>query len=494
MESPSINPLLLDLVDLPAQVFDAAPNGFLLIDGRGVMLAANQELCRMFGLDASALIGDSVDRLLPESFRGVHADHRRGFFEAPSRRRMGEGRVLHALHADGHTFPVEIGLTPLAARDGTRLVLASVVDLSERHDLAVAFQGLFDASPYGLLLVDDGGRIEQCNVALGLALGHSPEALRGRPLSDLLPTRYRDGHEPLMRSYTRAGGARMMGQGRDLTALHADGTEVPVEIGLNRVRWKGQSMTLAVMTSIGLRKRLENELRQANADLQEFSYVASHDLRSPLRGIADLVEWIGEDLAAGNVADAQRNLARVAPRIQRMELLIDDLLRYARAGNTDTDFRPISLHAIVADILELQPLPEGFELDTSELEFPRFQGVPVPLTTVLRNLVANAVKHHDRTTGRIRIAARSDGDNHVLITVTDDGPGIPPQSAQRVFKLFQTLSSRHRGGPSGIGLALCKRITESNGGRIDVLSPVEAGRGSRFCVWWPMYRRRSRDE
>lgn len=482
-----------DRANVLAQAFDAAPNGFVLITDQGTIASVNQELCRMFGRTADSLVGQSVDGLLPEAFRAQHAEHRRQFLAAPSRRRMGEGRVLNGQHALGHVFPVEIGLTPLTTTAGARMVLASVVDMSDRHDLASAFQGLFDASPYGLLLVDDGGVIVQCNAALCAALGHTSDSLRGQPLHVLVPERHHTQHATLMRGYAREGGARMMGQGRDLTALHADGKEVAVEIGLNRVRWQGRAMTLAVVTDISARKRLEADLKQANTDLQEFSYVASHDLRSPLRSVSDLVEWIGQDLADGRLDDANRNLARVSPRIQRMESLIDDLLRYARAGKTDTDYKTVSLPHLMADILELQPVPERFTLDTAALDARSFQAVGTPLATVLRNLLGNAVKHHDLGSGRIQVAAQPEG-SHMLITVTDDGPGVPPQASRRIFQLFQTLSSSRRAETAGIGLALCKRMTEAHGGSIDVVSPVTQGRGAQFRVWWPMYPRRTNDE
>ncbi len=482
-----------DRANVLAQAFDAAPNGFVLISEHGTIASVNQELCRMFGHNADHLVGRSVDALLPEAFRAQHAEHRRQFLAAPSRRRMGEGRVLNGQHALGHVFPVEIGLTPLVTQAGDSMVLASVVDMSDRHDLALAFQGLFDASPYGLMLVDDTGVIVQSNAALSAALGHTPSALKGQPLHRLLPERYQAQHSGLMQGYTRTGGARMMGQGRDLTALHADGKEVAVEIGLNRVRWQGRAMTLAVVTDISARKRLEADLKQANTDLQEFSYVASHDLRSPLRSISDLVDWINQDLSDGKLEDVGRNLARITPRIQRMESLIDDLLRYARAGKTETDYRAVSLPEVVTEILELQPVPERFTLDTSALDARTFQAVRTPLSTVLRNLVGNAVKHHDRETGAIRIAAQPDG-SHMLITVTDDGPGVPPQASRRIFQLFQTLASSRRSETSGIGLALCKRMTETHGGHIDVVSPVALGRGAQFRVWWPMYPRRTNDE
>jgi signal transduction histidine kinase len=138
----------------------------------------------------------------------------------------------------------------------------------------------------------------------------------------------------------------MMGHGRDLTALHADGTELPVEIGLSRVRWQRKTMTLAAVSDISVRKRLELELRQANANLQEFTYVASHDLRSPLRGIADLVEWIVADLGDAPPPAVRHNLGRISQRIERMEHLIGDLLSYARAGSAQTAFSTVAVDAM----------------------------------------------------------------------------------------------------------------------------------------------------
>jgi signal transduction histidine kinase len=250
-------------------------------------------------------------------------------------------------------------------------------------------------------------------------------------------------------------------------------------------------MTLAVVSDISVRKRLELELRQANDNLQEFSYVASHDLRSPLRGIADLVEWIQADLGAQAAPEVTRNLGRVTLRIQRMERLIDDLLNYARAGRAATEFSAVDLDALVRGILEIQPPPAGFGIDL-DLAVPVFQATRIPLETALRNLLSNAVKHHDRPTGRISVTACVD-DNFCQISVTDDGPGVPATGRERIFKLFQTLAASERAG-SGIGLALTKRLVEIHGGRIEVISPVSDGRGACFRFWWPRFPRRTSDE
>ena len=403
---------------------------------------------------------------------------------------MGAGRVLYARRANGQEFPVEIGLNPLPSPQGT-LVLASVVDISERLALEWAFRGLFDASPYGLLIVNDEGHIVMSNRVLAEALGHSPAALVDQPLQMLLPERYRAGHGQMMAGYRVTGEARMMGRGRDLTALHCDGTELPVEIGLSRVRWQRQTMTLAAISDISQRKRLELALRQANANLEEFTYVASHDLRSPLRGIADLIEWIQADLTDDAPLEVLKNLGRVSLRINRMERLIDDLLSYARAGRAATQYQLVDLDELVQGILEIEPVPAGFAIEL-HLAAAAFPATRTPLETVLRNLIGNAVKHHDRATGKIVVQARED-DSYCELSVTDDGPGIPGSSKERIFKLFQTLTASERGS-SGIGLALTKRLVEVHGGRIEVTSPVKDGRGACFRFWWPRFPRRTSDE
>ena len=476
--------------DLLARAFNAAPNGFVLVNEAGLIVAANSELERMFGYEPDALLGQSVDTLLPLPIQGRHVQHRQAFFAKPDRRAMGAGRVLYARRSNGVEFPVEIGLNPVTGTQGA-LVLASVVDVSERLGLEWAFRGVFDASPYGLLIVNDDGVIVMANRVLAESLGYTQAALVDQPLHALLPDRYRAGHGALMAGYRATGESRMMGRGRDLTALHKDGTELPVEIGLSRVRWQGQQMTLAAISDISIRKRLELQLRQANADMEEFTYVASHDLRSPLRGIADLTEWIQSDLGENAPAAVLKNLDRVSIRVGKMERLMDDLLNYAKAGRTATAYTQVDLAELIQNILEMQPAPDGFTVQT-DLHVQPFMATRTPLETALRNLISNAIKHHDGSTGRIVVQAKEDN-SYCEISVTDDGPGVPPASKDRIFKLFQTLSSKDRGG-SGIGLALTKRVIDLHGGRIQVESPLAGGRGACFRFWWPRFPRRISDE
>ncbi len=290
----------------------------------------------------------------------------------------------------------------------------------------------------------------------------------------------------------------------ELTYIRKDGTRFPAIVSVTALRGTENDIIgfLLIGTDNTVRKRLADEVerqryrleletQRANADLKEFTYVASHDLRSPLRGIADLVDWIKADLQDDPPGDVKRNLDRVSLRIASMERVIDDLLSYARAGRAATEYSPVNLGDLVRGILDIQPAPPGFVVDLS-LDVEPFQAIAAPLETALRNLLGNAIKHHDRAKGHLWVKARNDGD-FCEISVIDDGPGVAPQEDELIFKLLQTLTAKERGN-TGIGLALTKRLVDVHGGRIKLISPVADGRGACFRVWWPMCFRSTSSE
>lgn len=474
---------------LLAQVVESAPNGVVMVDADGRIVLVNAELERMFGYAREQLLDTPIERLLPDRLRGAHVAMRTGYLFDPRPRAMGAGRELFGRRADGSEFPLEIGLNPVDTPHG-RMVVASIVDISARRQLEANFRNIVEAAPYGMLMADAQGSIVLCNARVERMFGYDRAELLGRSLEMLLPERYRAGHVAQRDAYRAAPSLREMGRGRDLMALHKDGREFPVEVGLNPVPGERGMMTLAAIIDITQRKQMELELRQLNANLEEFTYVASHDLKSPIRGIADLIEWISEDLGESKSSEVQRNLERVSIRVKRLESIIEDLLAYARAGRAAAELETVDPRALIEGILDIEPAPAGFEV-VVRVQAQPFKAAKTPLETVLRNLVANAIKHHDREQGRIEIAAE-EADIYCAFTVADDGPGIPVKAQERVFRMFQTLSAAERAG-SGIGLALTKRLVETHGGRI-TLESRDGERGSTFRFLWPRFERRTSHE
>ncbi len=472
---------------LASQVFDAAPTGFVLTGLDGRISNVNQRLLQMFGYKREEILGKEIEFLLPKRYHQQHKGLRGDYCAAPVTRAMGADRNLFARHAEGHEFPVEIGLNAIEDPQGTR-ILASVVDISERVRLETAFRNIFDASPFGMVMVDAESRIVMASPRIQEILGYCPEELHGLPLEQLIPERYRPEHPHKTADYRAHPEVRAMGGNRDLTALHKDGKEVPVEIGLSPVIWGGAQMTLAAITDIGVRKKMELELRQANSNLEEFAHVASHDLSAPLNGISGLVEWVIEDIGEQGPESVKNNLNRIQARVLRMERLIRDLLAYARAGKSTAELSPVNPRKVLESILELQPMPAGFTC-AMEVDVALFQAARTPLETVLRNLISNAVKHHDREQGHIQVTVVEDG-SYCRFTVADDGPGIPENARERIFQIFQTLSAApKRGESSGVGLAVAKRLVEAHGGSIDVQAR-NGQRGAAFTFRWPRFARK----
>lgn len=472
-----------------SQAVESAPNGVVMIDSKGRITLVNAELERMFGYVRADLLGQLIETLLPQRYRAGHVAMRAGYWQDPRPRAMGAGRELFGLRADGTEFPVEIGLNSVDTPQG-RMVLAAIVDISARKRLESTFQKIVEAAPYGMLMADADGNIVLCNARIERMFGYSRSELLGRALEMLLPERYRKAHVAFRGGFYGAPSLREMGKGRDLMALHKDGSEFPVEIGLNPVEGTEGMRVLAAVVDISVRKKMELDLRQANANLEEFTYVASHDLKSPIRGIGDLVEWIAEDLGDQKSPEVQRNLERVSIRVKRMERIIEDLLAYAHAGRAPTNIEAIEPRALIQSILDVQPPSLGFEV-TVDVRAAAFKAARTPLETVLRNLIGNAIKHHDREQGRLEIRVEED-DLYCVFSISDDGPGIPVKAQERVFRMFQTLSTSEREG-SGIGLALTKRLVETHGGRI-MLESRDGARGATFRFWWPRFERRNPNE
>ena len=237
------------------------------------------------------------------------------------------------------------------------------------------------------------------------------------------------------------------------------------------------------------RERLIRQLERSNKDLDQFAYVASHDLKAPLRGIANLASWIAEDLAASMTDDTREQMGLLRGRVHRMEALIDGILQYSRAGRVRTAPEPVDTSALVADVIELIAPPDGTRIIVAD-DLPKMLAERVPLQQVFMNLIGNAVKYGRRGTGPVEVRVSSmeepgdpDAPHLYRFSITDNGPGIASQYHDRVFGIFQTLQSRDQVEGTGIGLSVVKKIVEGQGGRVWVESAE--GEGATFHFTWP---------
>ena len=226
------------------------------------------------------------------------------------------------------------------------------------------------------------------------------------------------------------------------------------------------------------------ELTRANRDLAEFAYVISHDLKSPLRAMRYFSDDLERSLDQEGAGDARVHAAQIRAQSKRMSRMLTDLLAYPKIGRQAEALDTIDTGALIQSIVDAMPKPPGMALDIAG-EWPTLETYVAPLDLILRNLISNAIAHHDRTVGRISITAVPD--IHMLnIEIIDDGPGIAPEWHEAIFQPFRTVAGPPSAEQSGIGLALVRKTVETTGAALTLTSDPNVRRGTVFTLKWPI--------
>jgi PAS domain S-box-containing protein len=282
----------------------------------------------------------------------------------------------------------------------------------------------------------------------------------------------------------------------ELQLEQADGERIPVELQSNPVLENGRVQGAVVtFRDITVRRARERELRETtrrlwfvnhrlvrtNEQLEQFAYIASHDLKAPLRAVASLATWIEEDLGDAGSAEVTQHLRLLRSRVKRMERLLQDLLRFARVGQENPRLETVDVAELVRSIAQLQDTPAGMQVAPAGI-MPVFETARTPLEHVLMNLIGNAVRHHDLPKGRIEVRCENDG-AWMRFRVSDNGPGIPAEYHDKVFRVLTTLQSRDSRETSGMGLAIVKKLVENGGGTVSI--EANEPRGTTFLFTWP---------
>lgn len=235
---------------------------------------------------------------------------------------------------------------------------------------------------------------------------------------------------------------------------------------------------LAYLTAI--LTQTNTALEKRNQELDQFAYVTSHDLKAPLRAIANLSQWIEEDISDVLTDETRHQMNLLRGRVHRMEALINGLLQFSRSGRETADKSTVSVASLLTEIVDSLAPPPAFTVEIAP-NMPILVTERLPLEQVFSNLIGNAIKHHPRLDGKVQISCQDLGTSYEF-AVADDGKGIAPEYHEKVFGIFQTLEARDRTENTGIGLAIVKKIVENYGGKIKIDS-VE-GKGAKFRFTW----------
>ncbi len=317
-------------------IIDAIPSAVVMVNESGHIVLVNSQAENIFGYDRTELLDESVELLLPFRFRQKHPSHRNAFFKNATSRPMGSGRDLYGLRKGGVEFPIEIGLSPIETEEGL-FVLSAIFDITERKRLENRFRATVESAPTAMVMIDQAGAMVLVNKETSALFGYETEELLNQKVEILVPQRFSERHPELRTQYFTESRARRMGAGRDLYGVHKDGTEIPVEIGLNPVETDEGNYVLAAIVDLTERKRTIEQLRKSNEalelsnmELQQFAYSASHDLQTPLRAVCGFSQCLENDYKDSLTGDAKHYLKRIIDGTLRMQTLVNDLLDFSR--------------------------------------------------------------------------------------------------------------------------------------------------------------------
>lgn len=409
--------------ELLHQVVESAPSAMVIVDSGGRLVLVNAQSEKLFGYPRDALIGQPVEMLVPERFRGAHPSYRESFSHSPQSRPMGSGRDLYCRRRDGSEFAVEIGLNPINTELGP-MVLAAIVDITERKRQEERFRRVVEYAPSAMVMADSSGRIVLANAQAELMFGYEHGTLPGLPVEALVPGRFRQQHPEHRHEFGEAPQARPMGVGRDLFACRRDGSEFPVEIGLNPIDTEEGPMVLAAIVDITERRRvrqhLENTLQEKTVLLNE----VHHRVKNNLQVISSLL-----NLQARHVSDPQVRAILTESQNRVKAMALTHQLLYERKEFSRVDLvgylkrlvqllvstYPSSTQRILLR-LEVGDQPVALDLERA-----------VPCGLVVNELVTNAFKHAfpNSRSGEVCVRLNQTGDS-VVLAVADNGVGLPP--------------------------------------------------------------------
>lgn len=471
-------------------------DGIISIDDQGTVTTFNPAAERIFGYIAEEIVGRNINLLMPEPYHSEHDGYIASYLRTGQAKIIGIGREVVGRRKDGTTFPMDLAISAFRSGQG-RFFTGIVRDITDRklaeEELRQAeerMRSIVDHVIDGIITIDEPGTVQSYNPAAERIFGYSTSEVIGQNVKMLMPEPFHSEHDGYLANYVQSGVAKIIGIGREVVGRRRDGSTFPMDLAVSEFHLGQRRYFTGIVRDISDRKHAEShlmetaqELARSNLDLEQFAYVASHDLQEPLRAVAGCVQVLKKRYQGQLDDRADELIAHTVDGVSRMQALINDLLSYSRVGTQGKAFEPCDCNVILNQALaNLKAAIDESKSVITHDELPVADADVAQLTQLFQNLIGNAIKFRGQQPCRIHVAVRPvDGD--WMFSIQDNGIGMQPEYFDRIFVIFQRLHTRTEYPGTGIGLAICKKIVERHGGHICVES--EPGEGSTFSFTIP---------
>ena len=485
----------------PEALIADSPDALVLLTLDGQILKWGSGAQRVFGFTAEDAVGRTmIDLVVPAD--SMHEERLR--YDDTLLNRACTYESVRC-RKDGSLLYVDVSTRLLADDDGSPRILCAEKDVTlikVRRDaklMEARFRDLLESTPDGIVMASATGHIVIANSQAERLFGYDDGELRGLPVDQLLPERYRGAHVQHRFNYFRQPRKRAMGSGLDLSGLRKDGTEFPIEISLSPLRTEESAFVMSAIRDSTERKRFEGTLREKNLELananqakDRFLASMSHELRTPLNAILGFTGTLLMELPGPLNPAQQKQLKTVQASARHLLALINDLLDVAKieAGQANLNFESVDCRDVVEEVAAtLRPQAEAKGLDLGVHLPPRaclLRTDRRALAQIVLNLAANAIKFTPHGWVRLTLTpGPANGAERIEIRVDDSGIGIAPADQDKLFGAFTRIDGARRGAPegTGLGLHLSQKLAASLGGKVIVRS--ESGKGSSFSLLIP---------
>ena len=475
-------------------IINNAVDGLITIDHAGIVKSFNPACEKIFGYTSSEVIGKNIKMLMPDKYALHHDGYLQNYQRTHDPKIIGIGREVEGLKKNGDIFPMDLSVAEIRL-DGEVFYSGIIRDITERKEaekrildskaseskLLAQLNAIINNAVDGLITIDHTGIVKSFNPACERTFGYASSEVIGKNIKMLMPDKYAVHHDQYLQNYQTTHEPKIIGIGREVEGRRKNGDIFPMDLSVAEVRLNDEVFYSGIIRDITERKHAEQRildtntaLLKSNAELDDFAYIASHDLKEPLRAIHNHSRFLLEDYASKLEEDGQKRLHRLLEVTLRMEKLIDDLLSFSRLSRSEMAMNNVDMNLVVQDVIK--NIESYLEEKNAKVIVPS----PLPfaicdrvrVVSILQNLVINGIKYNDNDEKIIEIGfkesqPRNETVERNVFYVKDNGIGIAKEFKDDVFRIFKRLNSpKAYGEGTGAGLTFTKKNIERHGGVI----------------------------